>query len=118
MVFRKKCLHWETRYQPLDLFLFIAFYCTKLTFSLLQVLSGYKSLHRTAQLVFAGDEQALTAVRLRINDEFKKNKHIESGESTVEMLKFAQEVENELKTTVVQAKQKQPGVYGNFASEF
>lgn len=78
----------------------------------LKVLSGYKSLHKIARVVFAGDDVTLNAARLRINEEFKKNKHIDQADSIVEMLKFANEVENELKTTVVQAKQKKPGVYG------
>lgn len=62
--------------------------------------------------MFAGDDQALNAARTRIHDEFKKNKHVDSAESISEMLKFASEVQNELKTTVVQAKRKEPGVYG------
>lgn len=62
--------------------------------------------------MFAGDKLALNAARTRINEEFKKNKHVDSVESIGEMLKFASEVENELRTTVVQAKQREPGVYG------
>lgn len=54
------------------------------------------------------------AARVRINDEYKKNKHVEDANSVAELQKFAQEVENELKTTVVQAKEKQPGIYGEF----
>lgn len=76
------------------------------------MLCSFKSLHRVARTVFAGDDVALNAVRTKINDEYKKNKSIENQDSILEMIKFAKEVEDELKTTVVQAKATAPGVYG------
>lgn len=76
------------------------------------MLCSFKSLHRVARNVFAGDDVALNAIRTKINDEYKKNKSIENQDSILEMIKFAKEVENELRTTVVQAKAKAPGVYG------
>lgn len=79
-----------------------------------QVLAGFKSLHRAARTVFAGDDLALMAARMRINAEYKKNKLVEDASSVAELQKFAHEVENELTTTVVQAKEKQPGIYGKF----
>lgn len=69
-----------------------------------------------ARTVFAGDDVALNAVRTKINDEYKKNKSIENQESILEMIKFAKEVEDELRTTVVQAKATAPGVYGIYRS--
>lgn len=82
----------------------------------IQVLCSFKSLHRVARSVFAGDDVALNAVRTKINDEYKKNKSIDNQESILEMIKFAKEVEDELKTTVVQAKATAPGVYGKYKS--
>lgn len=47
----------------------------------LQVLQWFKKLHRTRLNVFKGDEKALTAGRLRINEEFKKNKEVQNEEA-------------------------------------
>lgn len=77
-----------------------------------QVLAAFKSLHRVAQAVFAGDEVALEAARVRISEDFRKNKNVQNTASVSELLKFAKEVESELQTSVVQAKEKTPGVYG------
>lgn len=79
-----------------------------------QVLHTFKSLHRVARTIFAGDERALFAARTKINDDFKKNKSVENKESIVELLKFGEEVEKELRTSVVQAKRTKPNVYGMF----
>lgn len=62
--------------------------------------------------MFKGDEVALHAARIKINEEFKKNKNVNNKDSIKELLQFATEVENELKTSIVQAKQKTPGIYG------
>lgn len=61
---------------------------------------------------FGGDERALSAARNKINEEFKKNKHVQNEGSIDELVKMAVEVENELKANVIQAKEKEPGVYG------
>lgn len=59
----------------------------------------------------------MSAARIKINEEFKKNKHVQNEGSIDELLKVAQEVENELKTNVIQAKQKEPGVYGRICCQ-
>lgn len=46
-----------------------------------QVLQTFKKLHRTRMKVFAGDERALVAGRLKINEEFQKNKHVANEEA-------------------------------------
>lgn len=79
----------------------------------IQVLHTFKSLHRVARKIFAGDERALCAARTKINDDFKRNKSVESEESILELMKFGQEVEQELRTSVVQAKRTKPHVFGN-----
>lgn len=55
----------------------------------------------------------MLAARNKINEEFKKNKHVQNEGSIDELVKMAIEVENELKGNVIQAKEKEPGVYGN-----
>ncbi|KAI3363370.1 hypothetical protein L3Q82_011990, partial [Scortum barcoo] len=45
------------------------------------VLNAFKALHRTRMAVFKDDERALTAARLKINKEFKKNKNETSEEN-------------------------------------
>jgi len=76
-----------------------------------RVLSTFKSLHRVASKTFEGDERTLLAARNQINEGFKKNKHVHNAESIDELVKMAVEVENELKANVIQAKEKEPGVY-------
>ncbi|XP_037043059.1 complex III assembly factor LYRM7 [Bradysia coprophila] len=76
-----------------------------------RVLSTFKSLHRVASKTFDGDERSLSTVRNKINEEFKKNKHVQNEGSINELVKLAQDVEYELKTNVIQAKEKEPGVY-------
>lgn len=68
--------------------------------------------HNCSQ-TFKGDERALVAARNKINEEFKKNKHVQNEGSIDELVKMAIEVQNELKANVIQAKEKEPGVYGN-----
>lgn len=36
-------------------------------------MATFKSLHRTRQEIFAGDDFALSQARKKINDEFRKN---------------------------------------------
>ncbi|XP_073948495.1 complex III assembly factor LYRM7 [Choristoneura fumiferana] len=75
------------------------------------VLQCFKKLHRTRLKVFEGDEKALTAGRLRINEEFKKNKDVQNEEAIKAMLAFGEDVEKELRTQVIQAKEVKPGVF-------
>ncbi|KAG8242221.1 hypothetical protein J6590_070560 [Homalodisca vitripennis] len=71
----------------------------------------FKCLHRTRRSVFEGDTFALDATRDKLNAEFKKNKDLRNEGVVRKMLKFAQEVNLLLRTTVVQAKQVEPGKY-------
>ncbi|CAB3236871.1 unnamed protein product [Arctia plantaginis] len=75
------------------------------------VLQSFKKLHRTRKKIFAGDEKALTAGRLKINEEYKKNKSVTNEDSIKTMIKFAEDVDMELKTQVIQAREVRPGVY-------
>ncbi|XP_046683763.1 complex III assembly factor LYRM7-like [Homalodisca vitripennis] len=75
------------------------------------VLKAFKSLHRARTSVFNGDEFALQVARNKINEEFEKNKHITDENVIREMIKYSKEVEMELRTTVVQAKEIEPGKY-------
>ncbi|KAI5704280.1 complex III assembly factor LYRM7 isoform X2 [Diaphorina citri] len=76
-----------------------------------EVLKVFKQLHQTCKKVFNGDHQTLNAARIKINEEFKKNKHISSPRSIEELVNLANSVEHELKTTVVQAVETKPGVF-------
>ncbi|XP_008319863.1 complex III assembly factor LYRM7 [Cynoglossus semilaevis] len=68
----------------------------------LKVLSVFKALHRTRMTVFKDDNRALTAARLKINEEFKKNKHETSDENIQKMIKMGSDVDIVLRETVMQ----------------
>ncbi|XP_030625391.1 complex III assembly factor LYRM7 [Chanos chanos] len=70
--------------------------------SRLKVLRVFKALHRTRMEVFKDDHRALTAARLKINEEFRKNKHETSEENIKKMIKIGSDVEAILRTSVVQ----------------
>ncbi|CAG9134113.1 hypothetical protein JYU34_006962 [Plutella xylostella] len=75
------------------------------------VLQNFKKIHRTRLRVFDGDEKALLAARLKINDEFRKNQNVRDEEAIKAMLKFGDDVERELRTQVIQAREVKPGVF-------
>uniref|UniRef100_A0A671RJC1 Complex III assembly factor LYRM7 n=2 Tax=Sinocyclocheilus anshuiensis TaxID=1608454 RepID=A0A671RJC1_9TELE len=68
----------------------------------LKVLRVFKDLHKTRSRVFRDDDRALTAARLQINEEFKKNKNETSEQNIKEMLKMARAVETILRENVMQ----------------
>ncbi|KAL5274629.1 hypothetical protein ACFFRR_000992 [Megaselia abdita] len=76
-----------------------------------EALKAFKSLHRAKNFVFQGDEKAINGARVLINENFQKNKNINNEEEIHKLLKLAKDVENELKTNVIQAREKTPGVY-------
>ncbi|KAL0963191.1 hypothetical protein UPYG_G00350910 [Umbra pygmaea] len=71
--------------------------------SRLKVLRVFKALHRTRMDVFREDVRALTAARLKINEEFRKNRNETSEGNIIEMIKMAAGVEEFLRQDVVQA---------------
>lgn len=85
---------------------------------ILKVLSAFKTLHRTRKLVFQDDEAALTAARAKINEEYKKCMHVKDETAINELLKYSNEVENILRTTVIQAKEVGPGKYGKHRNRY
>lgn len=82
------------------------------------MLSIFKRLHRTRLVVFEEDDFALNAARLKINDEFKKNKFVQNQDSVDELVKLAKGVDVELRTGVIQAKRKPDGTYGKNSCSF
>ncbi|XP_044747411.1 complex III assembly factor LYRM7 [Coccinella septempunctata] len=76
-----------------------------------QVLQSFKSLHKAGKVVFEGDLAALEKVRLKINDEYKKNKNLRDKTVIDEKIKFSKEVEKELRSSVIQAVEVAPGKY-------
>ncbi|KAM3967256.1 complex III assembly factor LYRM7 [Aphomia sociella] len=75
------------------------------------VLQSFKKIHRTRIKVFNGDERALLAARLKINEEYRKNKHVDDENSIKAMIKFGEDVERELRTQIIQAREIKPGVF-------
>ncbi|XP_029038596.1 complex III assembly factor LYRM7 [Osmia bicornis bicornis] len=74
-----------------------------------EVLHVFKKLHRTRMNTFKGDEHALKVIRDKINEEYKKYKHVTNSAAIEELNKFAEEVEHEVRTTVIQAVETEPG---------
>ncbi|XP_073338240.1 complex III assembly factor LYRM7 [Pagrus major] len=68
----------------------------------LKVLRAFKTLHRTRMAVFKDDDAALTAARLKINEEFQKNKAETSEENIQKMIKMGTDVEIILRQSVLQ----------------
>ncbi|XP_028278452.1 complex III assembly factor LYRM7 [Parambassis ranga] len=68
----------------------------------LKVLRVFKTLHRTRMAVFKDDDRALTAARLKINEEFRKNINETSEENIQKMIKMGSDVETILRQSVVQ----------------
>ncbi|KAG9431362.1 complex III assembly factor LYRM7 isoform X4 [Apis mellifera carnica] len=58
---------------------------------------------------FQGDEHALQVLRNKINEEYKKYKNVTNTAAIKELNKFAEEVEHEVRTTIVQAVETKPG---------
>ncbi|XP_077351116.1 complex III assembly factor LYRM7 [Festucalex cinctus] len=67
-----------------------------------KVLRVFKSLHRTRLAVFKDDERALAAAKLKINEEFRKNKNESSEENIEKMIKMGSDVETVLRECVLQ----------------
>ncbi|XP_067371656.1 complex III assembly factor LYRM7 isoform X1 [Channa argus] len=72
----------------------------------LKVLGVFKALHRTRMAVFKEDNKALTAARLKINEEFRKNKNETSEENIKRMIKMGSDVETVLRESVLQVEHK------------
>ncbi|XP_076765494.1 complex III assembly factor LYRM7 [Xylocopa sonorina] len=76
-----------------------------------KVLHVFKKLHRTRMNTFQGDEHALKVTRNKINEEYKKYKNVTNPAAIEELNKFAEEVEHEIRTTVIQAVETEPGKF-------
>ncbi|KAJ8978577.1 hypothetical protein NQ317_015994 [Molorchus minor] len=58
-----------------------------------------------------GDTFALNEARNKINQEFKKQKHVTDVNAIEELINYTNAVENELRTCVIQAKKVAPGKF-------
>ncbi|XP_063701729.1 complex III assembly factor LYRM7 [Culicoides brevitarsis] len=76
-----------------------------------EVLQSFKNLHRARLEIFEGDTKALTLARQKINDEYRKNKGTDSEEEIRKKVALANDAAKELRTNVIQAVQKEPGVF-------
>lgn len=76
-----------------------------------EVLAAFKSLHKARKSVFEGDNNALTKARMKINEEYKKCKNVTDSQAVEELIAHSKAVENELKFSVIQAREVKPGQY-------
>ncbi|XP_018324013.1 complex III assembly factor LYRM7 [Agrilus planipennis] len=76
-----------------------------------EVLWCFKNLHKARKEVFAGDTYALELCRNKINEEFKKHKTLNDETVINELLKQSKNIAHELRTTVIQAREVEPGKY-------
>jgi len=63
-------------------------------------------LHRTRAKIFHGDSATLAAAREKINSEFRKYNKISNSDTIAELVKFGNQAEEILRTSVIQAKPK------------
>nr|CAH7740973.1 unnamed protein product [Callosobruchus chinensis] len=75
------------------------------------VLDSFKNLHKTRKRVFKGDDRALQQARQQINEEYKKFKNATNPKGIEELLQYAIQVEQELRTCVIQAREVAPGKF-------
>ncbi|XP_055905516.1 complex III assembly factor LYRM7 [Eupeodes corollae] len=76
-----------------------------------EVLKAFKNLHRTRESVFKGDHKALVAARAEINLNFRKNLSVTDEVEIKKLVKLAEDVNKELRTNVVQAVEKESGIF-------
>jgi complex III assembly factor LYRM7 len=76
-----------------------------------KVLSLFKTLHRTREVVFRGDDHALKVTREKINEEFRKHSTVSNPEEIKKLLQIASESNDILRTKVLQAQEIRPQVY-------
>ncbi|RXG53693.1 Complex III assembly factor LYRM7 [Armadillidium vulgare] len=79
-----------------------------------QVLTSFKKLHQTRKTVFKGDTYALDVARRQINDEYSRNKNLTKEETINALVKHANDVEEVLRTTIIQAVRTEGGNYQYF----
>ncbi|CAH1953993.1 unnamed protein product [Acanthoscelides obtectus] len=76
-----------------------------------RVLETFKKLHKTRKRVFKGDERALQEARKQINGEYRKFQNTTNLRGIEELIEYAEQVEKELRTCVIQAKEIAPGKF-------
>ena len=72
-----------------------------------RVLSGYRRLLRARLLPFMNDNHALSASRVELKTQFMLNKDVSSAAEIEELLKGIDEVEEMLRSSVVQGRVKE-----------
>ncbi|XP_041360270.1 complex III assembly factor LYRM7-like isoform X2 [Gigantopelta aegis] len=76
-----------------------------------RVLSAFRTLHKTRIKIFNGDEVALNAGRMKINDQFKQHKNETDVAQIEQLVQLAEDSEKVLRTTVVQARERDDGIF-------
>merc|ERR1711946_104072 len=83
-----------------------------------EVIACFRQLHRTRAKIFHGDSATLAAAREKINSEFRKYNKISNSDTIAQLVKFGNQAEEILRTSVIQAKPKDESTLGkqNFAT--
>ena len=71
----------------------------------MKVLAAFKDLHKARLEVFQGDEKALKAGQIEINQQFRKNLHVKNPEVIEELISVAQDSVKILRQHFVQIEQ-------------
>eukprot|EP00611_Tribonema_gayanum_P018664 TRINITY_DN3183_c0_g1_i1.p1 TRINITY_DN3183_c0_g1~~TRINITY_DN3183_c0_g1_i1.p1 ORF type:complete len:132 (-),score=32.48 TRINITY_DN3183_c0_g1_i1:90-485(-) len=76
-----------------------------------RVMAGYRSLLRTRLVVFKDDARAIRASKMKLKEEFMKNKNVTDAKKLASLLKGIEEVQQMLLHNVVQGKRNERGNY-------
>ncbi|KAG5177216.1 hypothetical protein JKP88DRAFT_170348 [Tribonema minus] len=69
-----------------------------------RVMAGYRSLLRTRLVVFKDDDRAIRASKMKLKEEFMKNKNVTDANKLASLLKGIEEVQQMLLHNVVQVR--------------
>ncbi len=83
----------------------------------MSVRMGYRRLLRSAHKAFAGDNYAIYSARLRLREEFFKNKDVTNKEELASLVKGIEEVDEMLNFNIVQGVVNSRGNYGEYMAE-
>ncbi len=78
----------------------------------MSVRMGYRRLLRSAHKAFAGDNYAIYSARLRLREEFFKNKDVANKEELAALVRGIDEVDEMLNFNIVQGVVNSRGNYG------
>jgi hypothetical protein len=77
----------------------------------MSALAGYRKLLRTANVVFQKDVFAITQAKIKLREEFLKQKHVTDQKELTELFKGIDEVDEMLRFNIVQGTLNDRGNY-------